>query len=109
MVTLQVKVSEETSDGYHTFKELYDHRHWLFINLAHRLRNDAWKSNYHDDGTKFTGMFIAGITTKNGLQITYHLPQKLWPKLHVKKLDKAPKWDGHTSQDVVERLKKLTK
>ena len=29
-----LEVNEGTSDGYHTFKELYEHRHRLFIALT---------------------------------------------------------------------------
>jgi hypothetical protein len=43
-------------------------------------------------------------------QITYHLPDHLWNLLEgIPELECAPKWDGHTSQDVVERLKSWVK
>lgn len=59
------------SDGYHSFKELYDHRVKLFITLCNTidLHNKAykgakkkpWKSLFHSDGTMWDGWFIAGI------------------------------------------------
>jgi hypothetical protein len=54
------------------------------------------------------GWFILGMFSRKGFQITYHLPEKYWKRLHnVPTLDKAPKFDGHTSKDVIKRLKKL--
>lgn len=90
------------SDGHHTFKELYDHRHALFIALL-SVMDHAWKSLKHDDGSSFEGYFIAGIEL-NGKMISYHLPNELWAYVHATPLDCAPKWDGHTPADVVERL-----
>ena len=101
-----MKDRSKVSDGYHTFEELYAHRHWLFIALL-KHRPDAWKSKKHSDGTMFDGMFIAGIGKKKGKQITYHLPNNLWRKVHAEKLDTAPAFDGHTSENVVHRLKTL--
>jgi hypothetical protein len=49
-----------------------------------------------------------GINTEQGEQISYHLPDKYWNETSmVSTLDKAPEWDGHTSTDVLERLKQL--
>ena len=107
--------SNKISDGYHTFGELYEHRIALFITLSNILYEDAdivdrllpWKSKLHSDGTKLDGWFVAGIGTKKGSQITYHLPIKDWDKLRVVAYDNAPEWDGHTPEDVIERLLKI--
>jgi len=103
-------------DGYHTFTELYDHRIRLFIALMWAKWRNAWASKVHADGSIWEGWFIAGIHTKNG-DITYHLPMKYWDEVFmcrkdgeqecITTLDKAPEWDGHTSDDVLERLKSL--
>lgn len=90
-------------DGYHTFNELYVHRHLLFLNLVKYNKNISWKSLYHSDGTMFDDMFIAGIKFDNGL-ITYHLPMKYWKLCDCFDLTNAPEWDGHTPQDVCDRL-----
>lgn len=90
-------INGETSDGYHTFNELYEHRHALFSNLA------TWKSRLHADGTMFEGWFIAGKDTPKG-QVTYHIPLRLWDAFKVPELPNTPEWDGHTSNDVIERL-----
>lgn len=103
------------SDGYHTFDELYDHRITLFIALcaAQRLFTDkeVWRSKRHSDGELCFGtgtQFVLGINTKAGEQITYHLPLDRWYATNFAvTLDKAPEFDGHTSDDVLHRLKQL--
>jgi len=100
-------------DGYHTFKELYQHRYILFIKLCNVLqtRDDApvWRSKLHADGTMFEDSFIMGIYKEEGKQITYHIPIKKWEETDfiAETLDKAPEFDGHTSDDVLERIKDL--
>lgn len=84
---------------------MYEHRHLLFLNLI-EYGVTSWKSKLHDDGTFLEGYFIAGIKLPTGM-ITYHLPIRLWDVTNVQELEKAPKWDGHTSDDVLERLLKL--
>ena len=92
------------SDGYHTFDELYEHRHRLFIALAMSHPELSWKSRLHDDGTYMQGWFIAGMELPSGM-ITYHLPDRLWTDLAVHEEAMARLWDGHTPDDVVQRLR----
>ena len=100
-----------TCDGYHTFDELYEHRITLFIALCKKLvddDDDVWRSELHHDGSSYDGWFIVGIGAVAGEQISYHLPMDKWNKCNfIKTVDRAPKWDGHTSDDVLERLEAL--
>lgn len=98
--------SIDISDGYHTFTELYEHRCLLFAMLcsSNDFTRIAWKSKRHSDGTGWPGWFIAGINLPTGI-ITYHLPDSLWDLVFTKELEKAPEWDGHTSSDVILRIK----
>lgn len=98
-------VNENTSDGYHTFKELYDHRIALFIALMRAYPHLSWCSRKQSDGTTMEGWFIAGMNLPNG-QISYHLPDEAWYKFgpEINTLEQAPEWDGHTSADVVKRI-----
>ncbi len=96
----------ELSDGYHTFNELYDHRHALFCALMFEMWRQGWKSKLHEDGSKLDGWFIAGFQTPKG-PISYHLPMSWWDRCIVLELDRAPHWDGHSSSDVIERLLSL--
>lgn len=126
------------SDGYHTFQELYDHRHelWLALLRAHVIgwpeQSDppkpwVWRSKLHADGTMFEGHFILGLTVRRGwsgkpetiesFDISYHLPLSYWDRtdeivdsygnLYCETLECAPEYDGYTSNDVLERLRKL--
>lgn len=100
--------AENLSDGYHTFKELYHHRAVLFALLCNQNQNIAWKSLLHSDPSDkmFDGMFIVGINTPEG-QVTYHYDiDPYWKMFHVPELKRAPKWDGHTATDAVNRLQR---
>lgn len=94
------------SDGYHTFNELYYHRMILFSVICNQNKLRAWKSQLHYDRTMYEDYFIVGIETDKG-QATYHYHMKDWEHFKVLELDRAPEWDGHTSNDVLERLKSL--
>lgn len=100
------------SDGYHTFNELYEHRIVNYIKLCEFVENcsrkTVWRSRCHSDGSIYEGWFLLGINTEQGKQITYHLPVSKWEDTNFAlTLDKAPEFDGHTSADVLERLKQL--
>ena len=100
-------ITGDTSDGYHTFNELYEHRHALFSALLRCYPTEAWKSRKHDDGSMFDGWFIAGIHTPEG-NATYHIPMRLWDAFEAHEVGNAPAWDGHTPDDVIKRIQALT-
>lgn len=111
------------SDGYHTFGELYEHRVTLWIALCKCVQsndyscyngngviidNPVWRTLLHSDGSRFDGWFVLGCKYNKGEQMTYHLPISEWDNCSfAKTLDKAPEFDGHTPNDVLERIKKL--
>lgn len=98
--------ANEVSDGYHTFLELYEHRHILYLSLMASHPELSWKSVLHSDGGFYPGYFIAGMNLPTG-QISYHLPEHLWEACVGVRHERAPEWDGHTSNDVIERLMKF--
>jgi hypothetical protein len=103
---------EKISDGYHSFKELYDHRIEIYIALCKQYAKHSpfkvWRTRIHSDGTSFEGWFVLGIGYDEGEQITYHLPLSRWYECaFAVDLSEAPEYDGHSSADVLERLKKL--
>ena len=101
-------ITGETSDGYHTFNELYHHRAVLFSVISNSRQSMAWKSRLHNDGTMYDGMFIVGINTPDG-QATYHYDiDPYWDMFCVPELKKAPKWDGHTPTQAVDRIGRLS-
>lgn len=92
------------SDGYHTFDELYEHRHALYIALMQSNKDVSWYSNVHSDGTVMDNWLLAGMDLPTG-QISYHIPARMVDRLEgIKRLQIAPAWDGHASEDVVDRL-----
>lgn len=91
------------SDGYHTFNELYYHRMILFSVICNVYKDNAWKSLKHYDNTMYDDYFIVGIETPQG-QYSYHYHKEYWDKFNVKELEKAPKWDGHSPEDVTRLL-----
>lgn len=125
--TIEVDATDLVFDGYHTFKELYDHRITLWIALCKALqdwkyppalRNDfndgydkrVWRSKKHHkrDADMYEGWFVLGYSQEKGGQITYHLPLSRWDECDfAETLEHAPKFDGHSPSDVIERLKRL--
>ena len=101
--------TSEISDGYHTFGELYEHRHWLFISLMRAYPDLSWASRTHSDGSSIEGWFIAGMTLSTG-QISYHMPDELWSVVEAIGLhqNKQPDWDGHTAAEALDRLREWT-
>lgn len=105
--TLGPTVTGETSDGYHTFNELYHHRAVLFSVIVRDHAELAWKSKAHHDGSMYDGMFIVGIQTPQG-QATYHYDiDPYWEMFDCRELERAPEWDGHTPEQAIERIATL--
>jgi hypothetical protein len=103
------------SDWYHTFGELYEHRIILFISLCRQLwkqmkYSSMWnivKSKKHFDWSEMEWWFIVQVET-DVWQISYHIPNKYWDECEfIETLDIANQWDWHTSNDVLERLLKI--
>lgn len=99
-------VDGETSDGYHTFNELYHHRAVLFSVIVAHHPELSWKSKHHHDGTMYDGMFIVGINTPHG-QATYHYDLPYWDMFKCQEVEHAPEWDGHTAAQAIERIGRL--
>lgn len=97
----------EVSDGYHTFNELYAHRVRLFSTLMNAFPNLSWWSRKHSDGEEWEGWILAGIDTPDGAA-TYHLPESEIENLPADtEIDAGKEWDGHTADDVLNRLLSL--
>lgn len=94
-----MEINGNTSDGYHTFDELYHHRMILFSIICNTYKKSAWKSKLHYDGTMYDDYFIVGLFTPEG-DFTYHYHIDHWDKFQVMTLPNAPDWDGHTSEDI---------
>jgi hypothetical protein len=109
-----VKIDGNTSDGYHTFNELYEFRKAynavLFNEWAAGAKCSVHKSWRHHDGELCFGggWFIVVAVLPEG-QISNHYEARDWDLFAVPETECALfEFDGHTSSDVVARLKAYT-
>lgn len=101
------------SDGYHTFDELYEFRKVYNAALFNEWANDK-KYNVHKSMRHYTGeecfgggWFIVVAQLPTG-QISNHYEMHDWDLFKVPYVPTALfPFDGHTPQDVIERLKNL--
>ncbi len=103
--------SKDISDGHHTFKELYKQRLILFCTICNCFPNLSWKSKkYFDEENDpmFNGDFIAGINTPEGI-VLYHTKLEYWDLFDIPEIDRAPKYDNYTPDDVMDRILSLPK
>lgn len=119
--------TELISDGYHTFKELYDIRlaynvalfnEWSIPVTCHtptedvileRPKYNVHKSWKHFDGELCFGggWFIVVAVLPTG-QISNHYEAKYWDLFKIPEVDKALfEFDGHNTEDCINRLKSL--
>ena len=107
-------IDENTSDGYHTFKELYEFRKACNVALFNEwgANNKCYthKSWRHNDGELcFGGGWFIVVSVLPQGQISNHYEAKDWDLFSIPEVEKALfEFDGHTGADVVERLKLYT-
>lgn len=104
------KAPGNTSDGYHTFRELYRYRMLLqagwFNNLVIVTDIPVVKSWRHSDGELCFGKenyFVVAAQFPTG-QVTNHYKGEFWDLFRVPEVEKAPEWDGHTAQVAAQRM-----
>lgn len=113
------EITGDTSDGFHTFNELYRHRMLLtaaLFNLWQRISYvPVYKSRLHSDGqVPFpdehgnSDWFIVVAELEAG-QVSYHYQLEHWDLFEVMEVDRAPEWDGHTAQEAADRLARSLK
>lgn len=103
--------SKDISDGHHTFRELYKQRLILFCTICNTFPNLSWKSRKHFDEENdpmFDGDFIAGINTPDGIA-SYHIKLEYWELFEIPEIERAPKYDSYTPDDVMQRILSLSK
>jgi hypothetical protein len=121
----QVEITENTSDGYHTFKVLYEIRKAynvaLFNDWASQIikekkvggaivesaKYNVHKSRKHNDGEYPFGndnWFIVCANLPSG-QISNHYTMDNWDLFKIPETEKALfEFVGHTTNDVINRL-----
>lgn len=106
------EVTKDTSDGHHTFAELYHYRMLynalLFNEWAAQGKYDVHKSERHSDGELCFGggWFIVSAQLPTG-QVTNHYRLEYWNLFKFPSRVLAAQWDGHTPQIVADRLEAL--
>lgn len=125
--------ANDVSDGYHTFGQLYDCRlafnvalfnEWGNFNTTRRhldpssfdgvgsttgILYNVHKSIKHHDGELCFGggWFIVVAVLPTG-QISFHYKMEDWDKFKIPETEKALyEFDGHTTEDVINRLIQL--
>lgn len=101
-------VTSETSDGYHTFAELYEYRM-----LYHAHAAMGWvaagvpvvKSWKHSDGEPCFGggWFIVVVELESG-QVSNHYKARYWDLFRVPEVALPPEYDEHTPAEAARRL-----
>jgi hypothetical protein len=104
-----MEINGSTSDGHHTFDELYEYR--MLYNAHAAL---GWlaagipvvKSWQHADGEPCFGggWFIVTATLPTG-QVSNHYAAEHWALFEVPEASLPPEWDGHTPADAAGRLR----
>ena len=106
-----MKITGETSDGYHTFNELYEFRKLYNAAFFNTIPDYCHKSLKHSDGELcFGGGWFIVTCYLNGdksKQISNHYEVKDWDLFKCDERELADKWDGHTPQDVTKRLQEF--
>ena len=123
---LPEEIKGSISDGYHTFDELYEFRkvynaalfnHWNTTELIDRDGNKheitplfhvhkSWK--HHDGELCFGGGWFIVVAQLPTGQISNHYKAEDWDLFKIPEVEKALfEFDGHTSKQVINRLKEL--
>ena len=100
-------IGGDLSDGYHTFDELYEHRHLLFLA---GLKSGFFKAQFVvEDHFEGWDLIVAHVVIGNPSyysQISYHLPNRLRGLYeHLERRAENLDFDNHDSSDVLVRLK----
>jgi hypothetical protein len=105
-----LKDTDNISDGYHTFGELYDFRKAynsaLFNEWASQNKYEVHKSLKHNGGDYCFGggWFIVVAVLPSG-QISNHYEIKDWDLFNIPAFDETLyPYDWHTEEDVIKRL-----
>ena len=108
----QRQITGDTSDGYHTFNELYAYREvynaLLFNEWARLGLYDVHKSWRHSDGELCFGggWFIVVAQTPEG-QVSNHYKTDTWALFNVPERERGAEYDGHTPQVALERMRRF--
>lgn len=110
---LQDEQKGKITDGYHSFDELYEYRKLynalLFNEWYKQGKYDVHKSKRHFDGEEcFGGDYFIVVALLPLGQISNHYKMQDWKLFDIQEHEKALfPFDGHTSNDVIHRLRHI--
>lgn len=104
-----MEIDENTSDGYHTFKELYEYRKiynaLVFNDWSKQGIYNVHKSKKHSDGELcFGGSWFIVVAELPTGQISNHYELKDWDLFKCEEKEIPNQYDGHSPQDVTQRI-----
>lgn len=108
-----IDLLNDMNDDYHSMQELYDFRMiyncLLFNQWYENSVFEVYKSKkHHDDEICFDGDFFIVVANLPSGQITNHYLIKYWDYFKIPEYERMKdEFDGHTSQDVLKRLKEV--
>jgi hypothetical protein len=110
-VRAKLTVDQDTSDGFHTFAELYRYRMLFNALLFNEWASGMWvkygvhKSWLHHDGERpfGGGWFIVMAELPTG-QISNHYPAEHWDLFKIPEHERANSYDGHTPEQAADRM-----
>jgi len=115
IISLDADSIEEITDGYHSFKELYEFRkvynatlfnEWAKFDIPKYDVHKSWR--HHDGELCFGGFWFIVLANLPEGQISNHYKAEDWDLFKIPEFEKAKyEFDGHISKDVLERLKNL--
>jgi hypothetical protein len=112
------EITGQTSDGFHTFDELYNYRmlyNAAFFNMCARSLEspgigalfDVHKSYRHHDGEHPFGSsdwFIVMAELPTGQISNHYRINAGWDLFRIPERERAAEWDGHTPAEAAYRL-----
>lgn len=111
MLNVLYEENLELKDQAHTIDELYEFRlmyNALLFNLWEETgKYEVYKSKRHDDGELcFEGEYFIVVAMLPKGQISNHYPMDKWEYFKIPEYEKVKdEFDGHTSKDVLDRLR----
>lgn len=86
-----------------------EHRALLLLAFLMLLKSPySFRSKICHDGSSIEGWFVVGTDLFGEGQISYFLPDSMWDLadfLQTRRI--APEWDGHTFDDISDRLRNI--
>lgn len=110
------EITGSTSDGYHTFDELYRFRmlynaalfrSWHELHPSFRIHK-SWRHGGDGELCFGGGWFIVMATPPTG-QISNHYPAADWGLFQIPERSFSHVWDGHTAAQAADRLEAFLK